>query len=431
MNSKPIADPSEAQRVQELLADEEFRYQSIELPGGVRTAGTDRSSTLDKILPADLTGKSVLDIGCRYGFFSFEAAKRGASRVLGVDFDQDALNKAQKVAALGSLPVEFRQADVSKNDITETFDIVLCLNVLHHLRDPIGVLNHLIDLTNETLILEVAGFSGRDQRRLFRKSEPATWLLHPLPLAQFILDRLPIIMLGSDKRAFESNFFFSRAAVRSLLLHRNRVFWKADVFSSPFKGRFLCIAEKLRFDDMLVVAGPSGAGKSRLIDRLTRNELPELAKLASADTETPWTSALPNHLEDLPSPHVKKLAYHYDLLRPYLRGPFNYSRDRAIDVFKLARNLSIVTMIASPAELGQRWNDREIQPRMRLGYFTGPKRSKKMAKVLQDRQKVVEVYDIWFDFLKTQPGKHYLLDSRDGAERLLPVSSWKDLRSAF
>jgi hypothetical protein len=118
-------------------------------------------------------------------------------------------------------------------------------------------------------------------------------------------------------------------------------------------------------------------------------------------------------------------------LGPYLRGPLNYSRDRAIDVFKLALNLSIVTMIASPAELGQRWNDREIKPRMRLGHFTGPKRSKKMAKVLQDRQKVVEVYDIWFDFLKTQPGKHYLFDTRGGDERLLPVSSWKDLRSAF
>jgi hypothetical protein len=140
---------------------------------------------------------------------------------------------------------------------------------------------------------------------------------------------------------------------------------------------------------------------------------------------------LPNHLEELPAPHVKKLAYHYDLLRPYLRGPFNYSRDRAIDVFRLAHNLTIVTMITSPAELGQRWNDREIKPRMSMGYYTGPKRSKKMAKVLQDRQKVLDVYDLWFDFLKTQPGKHYLFDSRGGGERLLPASDWRELRSSF
>ena len=70
----------EEKQIAELLRDEEFHYQSIILPGGVRTSGNDRSNTLDKILPADMTGKTVLDIGCRYGFFSFEAARREVGR---------------------------------------------------------------------------------------------------------------------------------------------------------------------------------------------------------------------------------------------------------------------------------------------------------------------------------------------------------------
>ncbi len=64
-----------------------------------------------------MTGKTVLDIGCRYGFFSFEAARRGAKSVVGLDFDTDALSKARKIAALSKLNVAFREGDISKAPI--------------------------------------------------------------------------------------------------------------------------------------------------------------------------------------------------------------------------------------------------------------------------------------------------------------------------
>jgi SAM-dependent methyltransferase len=399
----------------------------------VRTPGTDRSNTLDKILPADLSGKSVLDIGCRYGFFSFEAARRGARRVLGVDFDQEALTKARKVAAINKLDVEFREADVSRNDLTEAFDYVLCLNVLHHLRDPIGVLNHLIDITNERLILEVAGLWGNDRRKIFQKNSPATWLIHPLPLAQPVLDRLPLIMLGADKRSFEANFFFSRAAIESLLMHRNRLFWRAEIFSSPFKGRFICIAEKLRFDELLVVAGPSCSGKRSYIGRLQHNELPEIDAFASDQPGKPWVMGTPNHLSELPAAHLEKFVYHYDIMRPYLRGPFNYTRDRATDLFALGKRTSVLTLISDPAELSRRWQERELARKTYLGVFvgSGAKRKRRMIKVLADREKIRGVYDLWFDFLTTKPGKHVILDLRDTAARIVPVEAWREIRETL
>ena len=46
-------------------------------------------------LPADLSGASVLDIGCNGGFYSIELKKRGASRVLGVDVDDRYLEQAR------------------------------------------------------------------------------------------------------------------------------------------------------------------------------------------------------------------------------------------------------------------------------------------------------------------------------------------------
>src|SRR5215471_20825222 len=44
-----------------------------------------RWRVLDPVIPKDLRGKSVLDIGCNSGFFSLEMKKRGADRVVGVD----------------------------------------------------------------------------------------------------------------------------------------------------------------------------------------------------------------------------------------------------------------------------------------------------------------------------------------------------------
>ena len=46
-------------------------------------------------LPQDLSGASVLDIGCNGGFYSIELKKRGASRVLGVDVDDRYLEQAR------------------------------------------------------------------------------------------------------------------------------------------------------------------------------------------------------------------------------------------------------------------------------------------------------------------------------------------------
>ena len=49
-------------------------------------------------IPADLNGKSVLDIGCNGGFYSIEMKRRGADRVVGIDSDEDYLAQARFAA---------------------------------------------------------------------------------------------------------------------------------------------------------------------------------------------------------------------------------------------------------------------------------------------------------------------------------------------
>jgi tRNA (mo5U34)-methyltransferase len=93
-------------------------------------------------LPRDLTGKSVLDIGCNAGFYSLEMKRRGAVRVVGIDFDPDYLAQARFAAEVEGLDITFEQLSVyDVGALRETFDVVLFLGVLYHLRHPLLALD--------------------------------------------------------------------------------------------------------------------------------------------------------------------------------------------------------------------------------------------------------------------------------------------------
>jgi tRNA (mo5U34)-methyltransferase len=93
-------------------------------------------------LPADLSGKSVLDIGCNGGFYSLEMKRRNAARVLGIDFDDGYLAQARFAADALGFEIEFRNCSVyDVGGLGERFDIVLFMGVLYHLRHPLLALD--------------------------------------------------------------------------------------------------------------------------------------------------------------------------------------------------------------------------------------------------------------------------------------------------
>lgn len=96
----------------------------------------------EQCLPTDLTGKTVLDIGCNGGFYSMEMKRRHATRVIGIDFDEDYLAQARFAAEVEGLDIEFRQMDVyDVAALREKFDIVFFVGVLYHLRHPLLALD--------------------------------------------------------------------------------------------------------------------------------------------------------------------------------------------------------------------------------------------------------------------------------------------------
>ena len=94
-------------------------------------------------LPTDLAGRTVLDIGCNAGFYSMEMKRRGAGRVVGVDSDDRYLAQARFAAeSLGYRDIEFRKLSVyDVGALGETFDVVIFMGVLYHLRHPLLALD--------------------------------------------------------------------------------------------------------------------------------------------------------------------------------------------------------------------------------------------------------------------------------------------------
>jgi tRNA (mo5U34)-methyltransferase len=107
-------------------------------------------------LPQDLRGKSVLDIGCNAGFFSMQMKRRGADRVLGIDFDEDYLTQARFAAKVENLDIEYRRLSVyDVASLDEQFDIVIFIGVFYHLRHPLLALDLIHDhVTRDLLVFQ-------------------------------------------------------------------------------------------------------------------------------------------------------------------------------------------------------------------------------------------------------------------------------------
>jgi tRNA (mo5U34)-methyltransferase len=142
---------ADAESLRERVAALAPWFHNIDLGHGITTAPDHflgdyprfKFASFADALPADLSGKSVLDIGCNAGFYSVEMKRRGAARVLGIDADERYLAQARLATeALGFNGVEFRKLDVyDVGALGERFDLVVFMGVLYHLRHPLLALD--------------------------------------------------------------------------------------------------------------------------------------------------------------------------------------------------------------------------------------------------------------------------------------------------
>lgn len=147
-------------------------FHNLHLPGGIQTAPAHRLgdfpafkwAQIAPFIPADLSGQTVLDIGCNAGFYSFELARRGA-QVTALDLDPHYLRQAAWAAQrLGlSDQVQFRQQPLyALAEEPAVYDLVWFMGVLYHLRYPLLALDIVRRLTRRQLVFQTLTVPGED-----------------------------------------------------------------------------------------------------------------------------------------------------------------------------------------------------------------------------------------------------------------------------
>jgi len=110
---------------------------------------------LANVIPQDLTGATVLDIGCNGGFYCLQMKRRGAERVLGIDVDDRYLNQARFAAEQLGLEIEFEKRSVYEvANLPCQFDYVIFMGVFYHLRYPLFALDNIVKKVREKLIFQ-------------------------------------------------------------------------------------------------------------------------------------------------------------------------------------------------------------------------------------------------------------------------------------
>ena len=148
--------------IQKRITELQPWYQNIDLTNEISTNPAnpnypqDKWDFIEKHIPKNLEGKTVLDIGCNAGFFSIKMKERGAKHVVGIDYKPINVERARFVAEVLNMDIEYRLGDVYETILTSNihYDYVIFLGLFYHLRYPLIVLDKLSEITKEKLIFQ-------------------------------------------------------------------------------------------------------------------------------------------------------------------------------------------------------------------------------------------------------------------------------------
>jgi 2-polyprenyl-3-methyl-5-hydroxy-6-metoxy-1,4-benzoquinol methylase len=110
---------------------------------------------------SDVQDKAILDIGCGSGVYSVDFARRGARRVVGVDFSGNMLELARREAEEHDVTqtCQFIQANFLDLTFPERFDVSIAMGVFDYLAEPVPFLRKMIAATSGRVIASFPGHS--------------------------------------------------------------------------------------------------------------------------------------------------------------------------------------------------------------------------------------------------------------------------------
>lgn len=137
--------------------DDHTWYQKIKLSCGLETPGSvDCKKRLSFLSDVQVHEKTILDIGCNTGYYCLWAKKNGASKVVGIDIDQQRLEQAKTLNEIEGLDIEYYNKPISAAVELGQFDLVFCFAVLTEIHDLLGSLGALTKVIAKKAYVELA-----------------------------------------------------------------------------------------------------------------------------------------------------------------------------------------------------------------------------------------------------------------------------------
>lgn len=211
------------------------QYETNPYPRWVDTALNPRQVSLQdylssqniRFVPLQITtdvSPHVLIAGCGTGQHALHVAARyDQARVLAVDLSRSSIAYAKRKAEEAGLSdIRFMQADIlDLGQLGESFDVVECIGVLHHMKDPLEGWKVLVELLVPSGLMKIGLYSARARQDIVSAREEIATL--GLRGSSADIRSLRSQIMGSHQPHHQqltmSRDFFSMSEARDMLFH--------------------------------------------------------------------------------------------------------------------------------------------------------------------------------------------------------------------
>jgi hypothetical protein len=308
-------------------------------------------TALDAVLPSDLVGKSVLDVGLDDLAVTREAERRGADAITAFDFDTRLVATARAALAGQGSRIGIERRDLERDGAGGRYDVVLCLSGLTRFRSPLAALERLAEAARERLVVAVPA-----TMQSWRMS------LDPAVFAAPLIGRLAALYLSPSRRknGAQQAFIATEKAIVAVLKGLRQDFARLDIHRDRPGRRTLIVAHKRHIGRLHLVAGVNAVGKSTMLDQVRAGKRPELAKALGLDPAESWVFTTYAHLLRHTEVFYPRLVVQYNITAPLVHGPLYRNENGLLDLVHSAETTEITTLWLPPREAAQRYREDRV-----------------------------------------------------------------------
>ena len=325
------------------------------------------------LIPSEAIGNLLLI----YGFPTSSALKallaRG-HRVVVTGISNEAKRQlAGETAGFGG-DISFADVDIERRSPTTRFDYVFCLVGSTCFRNPLAVLERLIEVARKGLSFAVS-----------KPLSANLWSLDPSSLAYPVLKRLPGVFLlpSSRKKTMDQAFAVTIPMFQAFFKSMRQDFSNVGYLDRVGYDEIVVLARKRQIGTLHILAGVNAVGKSTMLDNLRSGGNAELAKELGLDPTKRWVFTTYAHLlknseiTDLPN-----LVVQYNITAPAVHGSMHGHHHGLLDLINCAEVVDITTMWLPHDQQKARY----FQDRVPKGTFSSELHERRASAKLRDVQ---------------------------------------------